>query len=77
MGNPVDSSLPQNPDFQEAWERVQRFFKMAPELEWAARYLYSSGRIDGMAWLNQKNLDRQLQTAITRKNLKDTLRGME
>lgn len=64
-----------DPDFQAAWQQAQRYFRMSPELVWVANYLYSSGRIDGMAWLNQKNLDRQLATVAVKKQVKAATKG--
>lgn len=62
-----------NTAFDLAWARACLFFPVTPEVREAARHVYITGRMDGMAYLTDKNIEVQM----IRQAHKTTIRGME
>lgn len=63
--------------FEEAWTNARRWYHLPDSMKTAFRCVYLYGRIDGMAYVTDKKIERMAKTNSVRRHVKDSLRNME
>ena len=63
--------------FEETWANARKWYRIPESMRNEFLFVYLSGRIDGMAHLTDKRIERMMQSNYVRKYVKDSLRNME
>jgi len=73
----LDKNLDYAGRFEETWANARKWYRIPESMRNEFLCVYLWGRIDGMAYLTDKRIDRMSQSNAVRKHVKDSMRNME